>query len=205
MLWSTAPTLGTTITQICSTVISEGGYNPIGRPFTANTGNNETTEQILVNTTERAVLAIRGRSAAGYYHQSIVPTSFSLIDTDNNNTLLYRLRYYPAAAAATSIVATTWTGVSSYSLVEYAQGQVAAANNFTTFLTTGSVVITSGYLLGKGSGVLATLGTSFTTLLLNVTSDVSNNPDVFVLTAQRVGNNATTAKVWGSLDWQEVY
>lgn len=208
MLWSAAPVGGSSsITQVCSTVISEGGYSPVGRPFSANTGSNAATEEILVNTTERALLAIRGRVAGGYYHQTIVPVNFSVIETDNNNTLLVRLRYYPAAAAATSIVATTWTPANSlYSLVEYAQGQVVAGvNNFTTFLTTGSVVVTSSYILGKGSNVLAALTTAFTNLLLNLSADVTNRPGTLVLTAQRVGSGATTAKVWASLDWQEIY
>jgi hypothetical protein len=206
MLWSGAPVGGASITQICSTVVSEGGYNPIGRAFSANTGFNSTTQEIQVGTSERPLLAIRGSVAQGYYHQTILPTNFSVIDTNNNNTLLVRVRYYYAAAAATSIVATTWTPAdSTYSLVEYAQGKVANVNNFTTFLPTGSVVITSSYILGKGSNVLASLSTAFTTLLSNLSSDIINSPDVLLITAQRVGTGATTANVWASIDWQEVY
>ena len=206
MLWSAAPVLGTTLTQICATVISEGGYTPIGKPFTANTGHNSLTEEILVNTTETALLAIRGRLAAGYYHQTIVPTNFSVIDTDNNNTLLVRLRYYPARLLP-SVTATTWAAVSPFSIAEYAQGVVANSANITAFSTNSadSIVLTSTYILGKGSNALTSLVTTFTSLLLSISSDIENRQDILLVTAQRVGNGATTAKVWASVDWQEVY
>lgn len=205
MLWSAARNQGTSITQICSTVMSEGGYTPVGRPFSANTGHNAATEQILVSTTETPLLAIRGSSARGYYHQTIVPTNFSLIDTDMNNTLLFRARFYQGGALLPQVVATTWTQASPYSLVEYAQGKVGNVNNFTTFLTSDSIVVSSGYILGKGSNIIGNLETAFTNLLLSLSSSVTNAPDIFVVTAQRVSDNASTAKVWASIDWQEVY
>jgi hypothetical protein len=205
MLWSAAPTLGATLTQICSTVISEGGYTLVGRPFGANTGSNQATQEILVNTTETGLLAIRGSAAAGYYHQSIVPTNFSVIDTDNNNTLLLRLRYYPARLVP-GVTATTWSAASPYSVVEYAAGKVGGVTNITAFSTNpaDSIIITSSYILGKGSNLIANLSTTFSTLLLDTSSDIENRPDILLLTAQRVGTGATTAKVWASIDWQEV-
>lgn len=190
--------------QICSTVMSEGGYTPIGRPFSANTGNNDTSEVTLVNLTETPLLAIRGNVSKGYYHQSIVPTTFSVIDQDSNNTLLIRLRLFRGQDTA-NIVATTWSSASSYSLVQYAQHTIAGVTNFTTFNTTGSIVLANDYILGKGSNIVANLNSAFSTLLLNVSADEYNTPDVLVVTAQRVGNGAATAKTWASIDWQEVY
>ena len=190
--------------QICSTVISEGGYTPIGRPFSANTGHDDENEVALVNTTETPLLAIRGNVSKGYYHQSIVPTTFSVIDQDSNNTLLVRLRLYRGQDTA-NIVATTWTNVSPYSLVQYAQNKIAKVLNFTTFNPNGSIVLANDYILGKGSNIIANLNSAFSTLLLNVSADESNTPDVLLVTAQRVGNGVSTAKTWASIDWQEIY
>jgi len=52
------------ITQICSTVISEGGYNPTGRPFSVNI----TTPYTFAN--ENFFCALRG-GGSNYYHQNI--------------------------------------------------------------------------------------------------------------------------------------
>lgn len=194
--------------QICSTVISEGGYTPVGRPFSANMGNNTTpgaSQQTEVDITETPLLAIRGNVSKGYYHQSIIPTKFSVIDTDSNNTLLIRLRFYRGQNSS-NVVATSWSSASAFSLVEYAQATLPGlVPNFTTFNTTGSIVLNNDYILGKGSNIVGDLSAAFTALLLNVSADESNTPDILLLTAQRVGAGGTKAKVWASIDWQEVY
>lgn len=93
---STSSASGTLI-QICTTVISEGGYTPIGRSFSAGTNSNTS---ISVPTTETAIIAITGIST--YNHENILPTSFSIMDTDNNNGYLYRLRLYLSPTGASS-------------------------------------------------------------------------------------------------------
>lgn len=179
------------ITQICSTVLSEGGYNPAGRPFTATTSAETNVPQ-----TETPILAIRG-GAASYYHQNIIPTASSIIDSTNNNTLLYQLRIYPAGTSAGTI---TWTDVNStYSVTQYATNA-----DITGFTTTDSIVVDSAYFLGKGSNVFSDLSATFSNLLLQVTSNIANVSDIMVLTCTRV-NNGTDAKVSASLSWQEFY
>ena len=81
-----------TIRQICSTVISEGGYNPTGKPFTVSNSQEGVDSPVTVPTSETPLLAIRG-GGLNYYHQNIIPTGISIIDTATNNNLLYRLRF----------------------------------------------------------------------------------------------------------------
>lgn len=198
MLLSTDATVGSTnIRQICATVLSEGGYNPTGRVFSANTG---TVTQIEVSPTETPLLAIRG-GAPGYKHQTILPVNFTIIDTDSNNTLLYRLWLYLAGVASVTLpTVTTWVNASPpFSLVQYATG-----TNITS-LGSNPILINSGYLLGKGSNIYNDLSSAFSTTLINVSSDVVNTADVLVLTATKVNTGASTAKVWASMDWQELY
>jgi hypothetical protein len=180
-----------TMTQICSTVLSEGGYNPAGRPFSTNTSAETNVPQA-----ETAILAIRG-GASSYNHQNIVPSASSIIDSTNNNTLLYRLRIYPAGTSAGTI---TWTDVdSTYSVVQFATNA-----NITGFTTTGSIVVDSAYFLGKGSNVFSDLGNTFSNLLLQITSNIADVSDIMVLTCRRI-NSGTDAKVSASLSWNEFY
>lgn len=179
------------LTQICSTVISEGGYNPVGRPFTVSSSSETNVPQ-----SEVPVLALRG-GAAAYNHQNIIPSASSIIDSTNNNTLLYRLRLYPAGTSAGTIA---WSDVNSaYSVAQYATNAA-----ITGFVTTGSIVIDSAYFLGKGSNVFSNLAATFSTLLVQVTADITNVSDILVLTCTRV-NSGTDAKVSASLSWQELY
>ncbi len=179
------------LTQICCTVLSEGGYNPVGRPFTV-----ASTAETNVPQAETAILALRG-GAASYNHQNIVPTASSIIDSTNNNTLLYRLRLYPAGTSAGTI---TWTDVNS----TYSVAQFAPHANITGFTTTGSIVVDSAYFLGKGSNIFSDLGNTFSNLLLQITSDIADVSDILVLTCTRV-NTGTDAKVSATLSWNEFY
>ena len=179
------------LTQICSTVLSEGGYNPVGRPFSTST-----SAETNVPLAETPILALRGGSAS-YYHQNIVPTASSIIDSTNNNTLLYKLRLYPAGTSAGTI---TWTDVNS----TYSVAQFATNANITGFTTTGSIVVDSSFFLGKGSNIFSNLNDTFSNLLLQVTSNVANVSDILVLTCTRI-NSGTDAKVSASLSWQEFY
>lgn len=190
-LLGSTPAQSGTLTQICSTVISEGGYNPVGRPFSVNT-----TTETNVPQTETPILALRG-GAASFYHQNIIPTASSIIDSTNNNTLLFRLRIYPAGTSAGTI---TWSDVnSSYSVAQYATNA-----NITGFTTTGSILLESAYFLGKGSNVFTNLDATFTNLLLQITSNIANVSDILLMTCTRI-NSGTDAKVSGTISWQEFY
>jgi hypothetical protein len=191
--------------QICATVLSEGGYNPVGRLFSQNTGHDSTTEVTLVGSTnEVSLLALRG-GAPGYKHQTILPVSFTLIDIDSNNTLVYRLGMIPGEHVNTAITVTTWLNANNlYSLAQYATNWTGT-NNIVINSTTNAILLNSGYVLGKGSNVFNDLQTAFSSLLISFGANVENASDVLLLTAQRVGSGATTAKVWASVDWQELY
>lgn len=183
------------MTQICSTVISEGGYNPIGRPFTVSNSQNNVDSPVTVGTTEVPLLAIRG-GGVNYYHQNIIPTGLSIIDTATNNNLLYRLRLYLAGTSAGTI---TWTGVNSnYSVVQYAK-----SGNITGFTSTNSILLDQGYFYGRGTIAFNSLTDIFKSLLLQITSDINQDSDILVLTCEKIGSNTTT--VYSTISWQEIY
>lgn len=180
-----------TLLQICATVISEGGYNPVGRPFTAFTA-----AETSVPLSEVPILAIRGGSSS-YTHQIILPSVASIIDSTNNNTLLYRLRLYPAPLSAGTIV---WTDVDT----TYSVAQFATSANITGFTTTGSIIVDSAFFLGKGSNIFSSLSSSFSALELSITANIAGVSSILVMTCLRI-NSGTDAKVSASLSWQEIY
>ncbi len=191
--------IGTTgvgsITQICTTVISEGGYSPSGRPFSVSNSQTGTDLPVTVGTTEVPLIAIRG-GGANYYHQNIVPTGISIIDTATNNNLLYRLRIYSDNSFGGTI---TWTSVDTNdSVVEY-----ALSADITGFTTTNSRLLDQGYFYGRGTIAFNGLGDIFSNLILQLTANILNEADVLILTCEKVGTSSTT--VYATLSWQEIY
>ncbi len=183
------------IRQICSTIISEGGYNPVGRPFSVSNSQENVDSPVTVPTTETALLAIRG-GGTNYYHQNIIPTGISIIDTATNNNLLYRLRLYQDGGFGGSI---TWSSVdNNCSVVQYAKS--AAITGFTS---TNSKLLDQGYFYGRGTIAFNGLGDVFSNLILQITANIDNTSDVLILTCQKIGQNST--EVYSTISWQEIY
>lgn len=184
-----------TIRQICSTVISEGGYNPTGLPFTVSNSQGNSDNPVTVTSTEVPLLAIRG-GGVNYYHQTIIPSGISIIDTATNNNMLYRLRLYQDGAFGGTV---TWSSVdTSHSVVQYAK-----SGNISGFTSTNSILIDQGYFYGRGTIAFNGLGDIFNNLVLQLTANVDNTSDVLILTCEKIGTSSTT--VYSTISWQEIY
>lgn len=181
-------------TQICSTVISEGGYTPVGRPFTISTG----TTAIQINgNTEEPLIFLRG-GGSNYYHQNIIPSLLSMICTSNNNLVLYKLvLFFAGTYTGTN---PTWFNVDpSNSVAQY-------AINPTGYNSTNGIILDEGYFYGKGTNNFSSLAQVFSTQVLQITSDINLFSDYLVLTATFVdANPSSTTNVYGTLSWQEIY
>jgi hypothetical protein len=195
-LHATSPSAGSgTIRQICSTVISEGGYNPVGKPFTTSNSQGGVDIPVTVPVAETALLAIRG-GGSNYYHQNIIPTGISVIDTATNNNLLYRLRLYLGGNSPGTV---TWSFVdSSNSVVQYAK-----SGNIASFTTANSILLDQGYFYGRGTIAFNGLGNVFSNLILQITANVDHVSDIMVLTCEKIGQNST--EVYSTISWQEIY
>ena len=182
--------------QICSTVISEGGYAPLGRPFSISTGS-PTSVQIAFNT-EEPILFLRGNVAnTNYYHQNIIPTGLSMICSSTNDLILYKLEYF---VAGTYIgIDPSWNNVNNnYSVAQYARNLASGYNN------TNAITLDQGYFYGRGTNTFSSLGDVFTSQVLQITSNITNESDILVLTATFVSTSGNT-NVLGTLSWQELY
>jgi hypothetical protein len=183
-------------TQICSTVISEGGYAPLGRPFSIST---DTTGVSIALNVEEPILFLRGNVAnSNYYHQNIIPTGLSMICTDVNNLILYKLKLFLAGTYLGT--QPTWTNVNSiYSVAQY------AGNLPTGYDNSNAITLDEGYFYGRGTNTFSPLGDVFTSQVLQLTSNIINESDILVLTATHVTGGGGSSTVYGTLSWQELY
>jgi hypothetical protein len=177
-----------TLVEICATAISEGGYNPIGRPFSISNGS---TAVSLTNTTETLALAIRINPI--YKNTGVVPTGISII-SDTQNIVLYRARLYLNPASPGSLA---FNSVNTNSIV-----QVATTFSSGTLSVTNSIVIDQGYFAGKQTTTFSNLGSVFTNLV-QLTMDITGVSDILVVTCQRITGGSTA--VYTTINWQEMY
>ncbi len=184
-------------TQICSTVISEGGYTPLGRPFTISNGN----APVQVSNSEKPLLFLTGGSA-NYYHQNIIPTSVTTTSSSTNDFMIYRLRLYLGGTYPYSVGGSiTWIDVdTTYSVCKYS----TQINSPGTFSTTGSIIIDQNYFFGRGTNSFNPLGDVFSTQILQITSNILNESDILVLTCEKL-NSSSDSPTYGIISWQEIY
>ena len=183
--------------QICSTVISEGGYAPLGRPFSISNGSP--TPITITANVEEPILFLRGNIAnTNYNHQNIIPKSISMICSSTNDLILFKLVLFLAGTYTGT--SPTWNNVNSdYSVAQYA-GNLASGYN-----STNGIILDEGYFYGRGINTFAALGDVFTSQVLQVTSNISNDSDILVLTATFVTTGGSTTNVFGTITWQELY
>lgn len=108
------------LTQICSSVISEGGYQPIGKAFSINSNSGGTSIA-----GETVILSLRGGSNLGNYnHQNIIPKSIDILDSGTNNIFLYKIRIFrdgnvPLTGMSwIDIDSPSYSSVTQYSIVQ---------------------------------------------------------------------------------------
>jgi hypothetical protein len=173
--------------QICSTVISEGGYNPIGRSFSVNNG----LTSILVDSTETNLLAITGND--NYYHHNIIPTYINIIAGSNDSVLYFVKIIFNGTDSS------IWSDVDlNNSVVKYSTG----SDINITYNTDNSIIIDSSYAIGKNTVNFNDLSNTFNSIN-QLTSDINNIPDIILISAQKVSGGSTD--IYSSLSWQEVY
>ena len=157
-------------------------------PFSVNNG----ITTVLISNVETPLLAIKGKTT--YNHQNVFPTQVSILDTQNNTLLIYRIRLFRSPASDPGTF--TWNAVDNNSLMLYATAPTGVSY-------TNSIVVDSGYVYGgKGNILFSNLSDVFNNIF-QITSDINNNSDIIIVTAQSFGSS--TLSVVASLSWQEVH
>jgi len=175
---NTGPTTGSsTMTQICCTVISEGGYTEYGVTEAAGTGINAL--RLTSQDTFYPIVSIR--LAPGRKDSIVLPTQLDFLST-SVNYYQYKLLLNATLTGA------TWTGTSSTGSVQYDTG----ATSFT-----GGTQIQSGFVSARTQLELSAL--SFFQYQLGRT--IAGVSDVITLVAASTSPNAD---LLAQLGWQEL-
>jgi hypothetical protein len=168
---------------ICSTVISEGGYQLVGNPKAVGQLPN-TSYTLATAGVFYPVAAIRLKSEKA--DAIVIPTNFSVLGLTGNGTrIAYRLM-------KGDVTGGTWVDYGSDSAVQYNLTGTGVSNT-TTFVNG------YGYVAQQGSGP-GTLNANDFRLQLERNSFTGTNTAV-ILAVAGYGNNDTCI---GSLDWEEI-
>jgi hypothetical protein len=192
---NTGTTSGAYFDQICSTVISEGGYTESGINFGVNSG----TTLKAINTVSGVVpiLAIRLKNTFQTYPNRVFVRAGSVGVYASGNPVYWSLIKLPGLSSIT-LSSSTWTSAGSESAVEY---------NLTATAFTGGYQVAGGIVgsqspggsqRGTGTGSEDSSGTKKNFIAQNYGSTDS---EIYVVCAQAIGGNATAVV---DLTWREI-
>ena len=175
-----------TLKQVCSTVISEGGYELRGSQLTIGTGITA-PRTLTTAATEYPIVSIRLKSAR--LDAIVIMTALSVLGITNNANYKWKI------VAQGSTTGGTWVSAGTNSSVEY--------NLTGTSFTTGTGrVLASGYLQGsnQGSSTIDILKEALFTFQLE-RNFLTSTPYELTLVCASASNGD---QVHASLDWEEI-
>ena len=165
---------GATMKQICSTVASEGGYEPYGEVYTVS----PSLAAIANASGERIVAGIR--MASGRTDNVVIPVKVDLV-TEDSTTIQWRLRRNPVASGV------VWAASDN------GRGNVQTTSSGS--IVSGGTVVNAGIYYSAGSVAIDVQDG----LSLSLGVDANGNSDELFLTVASSGN----AKATGMLGWIE--
>lgn len=177
---NTGATSGTTtMKHICSTVISEGGYDPLGITRSVDRGISGS----VITTTLEPLISIRLKSA---YNRVNITKLKSSVMTSTNANFRYVISLNPTITGGT---AASWTSVTN-SAVEYDISQDGTVSNEGT-------VLSSGYVANSVEQLSVDLESA-----VGLAADISGTSDIITLSVQTISGSNT---FFGSFGWKELY
>lgn len=162
------------LTQICATVISEGGYRPSSNIFSV-----DSTLLTITNSpaSEHNFIALTGNE--NYYHNQITIQSISVF-TSSSDTLKYNIRLYlPGSYSDTAAT----TNINNNSVTKYiANGELNTAGD--------SILLEQGYLVQKSTVIIPQETLSIITNK-TITSNIDNSAiGYLVITLQNASGSS---------------
>ena len=180
--------------QICTTVVSEGGYSEAGKAFSIS---NETFRS-LTSGSILPVLAIRLKNSVGDLpNRSFIRLQDASVFTDQQ-TVRYTLRKLPSGSALTT--GSAWVSVDPFSTVEYN----VSATGFS-----GGQILLSGYVGANSLNpnqaspmVQSQAGVNNKQNFIAQNYD-STDSEIYVLVARNM--TTSTTNIGGTMLWSEIY
>jgi hypothetical protein len=179
-----------TLKMICSTVISEGGYDVLGMPFSAGLHDGEGISLASGDPAKiQPLISIRLKSGFNHVLCKLYGTNI-LITTGGN--IVYLL-YHFLSPASVPLSDGSWISSNDESAIEY---NISTA--VTTLTTTNGMIMHQGYVSNNADYDLSSYDRT-----VNITSDIDGTSDIIVFAAQNLGGSAETA--FASLKWSEYH
>jgi len=191
---NTGTTAGAFFDQICSTVISEGGYVEAGQDWSISSP----TARTMDDGTTVPILAIRLKNTfRGYENRMIVRMgNINVFGTQEN--MEYKLIKLPNISQLTT--GTAWVPINDGSGVEYNAGATAF---------TDGEIIDGGYVSATTQGSQKSAGAPPSNIPSSAKKNYivqnydSTDSEIFVVVLTNIGSADGTARV--SLQWREIY
>lgn len=182
--------------EICATVISEGGYLPLGLPFSISMADHTdvTTDLVAkIDQTETPLIALRLKQENR--RGAIRILGYSAVCTTGGNVLL-RLRYYPEYSDETSnqtpmTKTAAWQSIDTISYAEFDINDIDSSSEM-EMTAVGSRIVNTSYFSNNVDNKIDTVERDLT-----LTSGVENATpeltlrDVVLLTGQLIGVNGS--------------
>lgn len=186
-------TSGGYMDQICSSVVSEGGYVESGQDW----GLTSPTLRALAGGSTLPILAIRLQNTfKGYENRAIVRMNSVKIFSSSEN-IKYKLIKLPNVS---QISGATWAQVDSDSVIEY-------SSNATSY--TDGDEIDNGWVTATNNGVNLSSGAPASNLPSTakknyiVQNYTSTDSEIYVIVATNLSGNTTN--VGAAIQWREIY
>lgn len=196
-IFNTGTTTGGYMDQICSTVISEGGYLEAGQDWSQSTGNTKITVTGSGNTVP--VMAIRLKNSyKGYKNRAIVRMGDINLYAENNPAI-WELRKLNSVSELT-LANSTWNSVHANSVIEYNTTGTAIIDGEP--ITGGFVGTTAPGASSKGFGLSSVTNPAASKKNFIAQNYDSSNSEIFVLTVTPI---VSPVDIWAVMNWREVY
>jgi hypothetical protein len=172
--------------QICSSVLSEGGYELRGRQQAVQIPIT-TPRDLTVSATRYPVISIRLKTSPDRLDAIVIPTAMSVLGVGNNGFFNWQ------AVAGATTTGGTWTSAGANSAVEY---------NLTGTSTSGGRVLASGFISSTNQG------NSPIDILKEALFKFQLERNTFTSTAEEftlvVASKNSGDDVYAAVDWEEI-
>ena len=194
---NTGATAGAFFDQICSTVVSEGGYVESGIDFSIDSG--QTSQSITVANGMYPVVAIRLKNTFRGYPNRVVVRSGN-INVYAEDFPAYWALFKLSGLSNITLSSSTWISASADSAVEY--NLTATAFTGGDRIDGGIVGTTSPGGSAKGTGTAPVNQPSNAKKNFIAQNQNSTDSEIYVVCGKSIGG---TANLWVDFQWREIY
>jgi hypothetical protein len=194
---NTGATAGAYFDQICSTVVSEGGYTESGIDFSIDSG--QTSQSITVANGMYPIVAIRLKNTFRGYPNRVVVRSGN-INVYAEDYPAYWAVFKLSDLSAITLSSGTWTSANADSAVEYSLNATAFTGG--DRIDGGIVGTTSPGGSAKGTGTAPVNQPSNAKKNFIAQNQDSTDSEIYVVCSKAIGG---TAKLWVDFQWREIY